>query len=141
MSLVKDFRNFAFKGNLIDLAVGFVIGGAFSGIVTAMVNDLIMPAISLLTPKQGYTKWAIAGGKIKIGLFLAAILNFFIVAVSLFVVVVVVIEQIKKLTTKPAPAAAPTTKACPYCLSTIPLAATKCAQCTSSLPPEVPAVA
>ena len=138
MSLVKDFRNFAFKGNLIDLAVGFVIGGAFSGIVTAMVNDLIMPAISLLTPNQGYTKWAIAGGKIKIGLFLAAVLNFFIVAVSLFIVVVIVIEQIKKFTTRPLPVAAATTKACPYCLSTIPLAATKCAQCTSELPPAAP---
>ena len=135
MSLTKDFKDFAFKGNLIDLAVGFVIGGAFSGIVTAMVNDLIMPAISLITPKQGYTKWALAGGKIKIGLFLAAILNFFIVAISLFILVVIVIGQIKKFTAKPAPVAAPTTKACPYCLSNIPLAATKCAQCTSTLPP------
>ncbi len=134
MSLTKDFKDFAFKGNLIDLAVGFVIGGAFSGIVTAMVNDIIMPAISLVTPNQGYTKWALAGGKIKIGLFLAAVLNFFIVAISLFLLVVIIIGQIKKFTSKPAPVAAPTTKACPYCLSNIPLAATKCAQCTSTLP-------
>jgi large conductance mechanosensitive channel len=134
MSLLKDFKNFAFKGNLIDLAVAFVIGTAFSGIVTALVNDIIMPAISFVTPSQSYTKWTIAK-KILIGHFIGAVLNFFIVAVSLFVIVVLVIGQIHKLTTKPPPPAAPTTKECPFCCSTIPIKAVRCGQCTSELPP------
>ncbi|MGC8561485.1 MAG: large conductance mechanosensitive channel protein MscL [Phycisphaerae bacterium] len=134
MSLLKDFKNFAFKGNLIDLAVAFVIGSAFSGIVTAMVNDIIMPAISFVTPSQSYTKWTI-DKKILIGHFIGAVLNFFIIAVALFIIVVLVIGQIHKLTTKPPPPAAPTTKECPFCCSTIPIKAVRCGQCTSELPP------
>lgn len=138
MSLLKDFKNFAFKGNLIDLAVAFVIGSAFSAIVTAMVNDLIMPAISFVTPSQSYTKWTI-GKKILIGHFLAAVLNFFIVALSMFIIVVVLIGQLKKWTSKPLPPAAVTTKDCPFCCSTIPLQAVRCGQCTSELPTAQPA--
>lgn len=134
MSLLKDFRNFAFKGNLIDLAVAFVIGGAFSGIVTALVNDIIMPLISFVTPSQSYTKWTIAK-KILIGHFIGAVLNFFIIAVALFIIVVLVIGQIHKMTTKPPPPAAATTKECPYCCSTIPINAVRCGQCTSNLTP------
>ncbi len=132
MSLLKDFRNFAFKGNLIDLAVAFVIGGAFSAIITALVNDIIMPAISFVTPSQSYTKWTIAK-KIMIGHFIGSVLNFFIVAVALFIIVVLVIGQIRKLTTKAPPPAAPTTKECPFCCSAIPIKAVRCGQCTSDL--------
>ncbi len=138
MSLLKDFKNFAFKGNLIDLAVAFVIGGAFSGIVTALVNDIIMPCISFVTPSQSYTKWTIAK-KILIGHFIGAVLNFFIIAVALFIIVVLVIGQIHKLTTKPPPTAAPTTKECPFCCSAIPLKAVRCGQCTSDLTTAPPA--
>jgi len=137
MSLLQDFKNFAFKGNLIDLAVAFVIGGAFSGIVTALVKDIIMPSISFITPSQSYTKWTIAK-KILIGHFIGAVLNFFIVAVGLFIIVVLVIGQIHKMTTKPPPPAAATTKECPYCCSTIPINAVRCGQCTSNLAPAAP---
>ena len=132
--MFKDFRQFILRGNVLDLAIAVIIGAAFGQIVTSLVNDIIMPAISFVTPSQSYTKWTI-DKKILIGHFIGAVLNFFIIAVALFVIVVLVIGQIHKLTTKPPPPAAPTTKECPFCCSTIPIKAVRCGQCTSELPP------
>ena len=90
-SLVEEFRNFALKGNVVDLAVGVIIGGAFGQIVNSMVKNIIMPLISIaMPPNQGYEKWApaIMGHPIPIGLFLADVLNFLVVSLALFIFVV-----------------------------------------------------
>src|SRR6266404_4528845 len=90
-SLVEEFKNFAFKGNVIDLAVGVIIGAAFGTIIKSMVDNLIMPLISLIIPgEQGYKQWAleINGKTIPIGLFLADVVNFLIVALVLFLFIV-----------------------------------------------------
>lgn len=97
----NDFKAFAIKGNVIDLAVGTVIGGAFGKIVAALVETIIMPLVGKVLPSGGYEGWTVGG--IKLGLFLAAVVNFFIIAFVLFMVV----SAIKKATEKPAAPAAP----------------------------------
>jgi large conductance mechanosensitive channel len=134
-SLWQEFKAFAMKGNMIDLAVAVVIGAAFGTIVTSLVNDIIMPAISYITPaNMEYTKWALGNAQkpIKIGNFIAACVNFFIIALAVFLVVVKLLGTIMKATSKPKPSE-PTTRECPYCLSVIPIKATRCAHCTSEL--------
>ncbi len=140
----KEFKAFIIRGNVIDLAIAVIIGGAFGSIVTSLVNDIIMPPIGLLLGKvnfsnlfidlsgKGYTALADAQAAgaptINYGLFINTILNFLIVATIIFFV----IKGLNSLK-KPEPAATPTTKECPFCLSTIPLKATKCPHCTSDL--------
>jgi large conductance mechanosensitive channel len=97
----NDFKAFAFKGNVIDLAVGTVIGGAFGKIVAALVDHIIMPLVGKMLPAGGYEAWAPGG--IKLGLLLGAMINFLIIAIVLFMVV----SAIKKATDKPAAPAAP----------------------------------
>jgi large conductance mechanosensitive channel len=137
--LATEFMGFAFKGNMLDMAVGIVIGGAFSSLVKAMVEDIVMPAITLVTSHTGkapvaYQDWAPGG--IHVGTFLGELLNFVILAAAVFFMIVKVIGWLSKLLQKPAPTVAPevTTKECPMCLSVIPLKARKCAHCTSDLP-------
>lgn len=129
----------------MDLAIGIIIGGAFNSIVSSLVNDIIMPIFSLFTGNLDFTNWFIAlDGKqyatlgeaqnapvatINYGLFLSNILNFLIVAFSLFLI----IRQINKMRAKNTPAPDPLTKKCPYCISDIPIKATRCPQCTSEL--------
>lgn len=144
--MFKDFKAFIMRGNVLDLAVGIVIGGAFGGIVTSFVNDVLMPPIGLLmggvdfanlfinlTPEK-YNGAVLAEAKkagaaaIAYGSFLNTVINFLIVAFVIFLVV----KQANKLQ-KPAPAAAITTKVCPFCMKDVPLMATKCAFCTSAL--------
>ena len=144
--MFKDFKAFIMRGNVLDLAVGIVIGGAFGGIVTSFVNDVLMPPIGLLmggvdfanlfinlTPEK-YNGAVLAEAKkagaaaIAYGSFLNTVINFLIVAFVIFLVV----KQANKLQ-KPAPAAAVTTKVCPFCMKDVPLMATKCAFCTSAL--------
>ena len=148
--MFKEFREFAVKGNVVDMAVGIIIGAAFGTIVTSLVKDIIMPPIGLLLGgvdfsnlflvlKQGATPSpydslaaAQAAGAVtlNVGQFINTVISFLIVAFSVFLV----IRAINKLKREePAPAAAPTTKDCPYCLSIIPLKATKCAHCASAL--------
>jgi large conductance mechanosensitive channel len=130
---------------MIDLAIGIIIGGAFNKIVTSLVNDIIMPIFSVFTGNLDFTNWFIAlNGKqyatlaeaqsepvatINYGLFLSNILNFLIVAFALFLI----IRQINKMREKNTPASDPTTKNCPYCISDIPIKATRCPSCTSEL--------
>jgi large conductance mechanosensitive channel len=146
MSFFKEFKEFAVKGNVIDLAVGVIIGGAFGKIVTSLVNDLIMPLLSLLTksgnlsfenmfiPLDGkhYDTLAIAqeagAPTFNYGMFLTNVLDFLIIAFVIFIF----IKQINRFKKKPAPAPA-TTKECPYCRTSIHIAAVRCPHCTSEL--------
>jgi len=130
MGMLKEFQDFAVKGNAVDMAVGIIIGGAFGKIVTSLVNDVIMPPIGMLLGKVDFSSLAIALNEktaIKYGVFLNNILDFVIVALCIFLVV----RQMNRL--KQGPPAQPTTKSCPQCLSTIPIKATRCAHCTSAL--------
>jgi large conductance mechanosensitive channel len=128
MGMLKEFRDFAVKGNAVDMAVGIIIGGAFGKIVTSLVNDIIMPPIGMLLGRVDFSTLTIALNEktaIKYGLFLNNILDFVIVAFCIFLVV----KQMNRL--KQGPPAEPTTKNCPQCLSTIPIKAVRCAYCTS----------
>ncbi len=142
--MLKEFKKFALRGNMIDLAVGIIIGGAFSSIVNSLVNDIIMPILSLFTKNIDFANWFIAldGNQYKTlaeaqektatvnyGLFISGVINFIIMAFVVFLLV----KWINKLK-KPEPAAAPSTKKCPYCLTDINLNATKCPSCTSEVP-------
>jgi large conductance mechanosensitive channel len=141
--MLKEFKEFAMRGNVIDMAVGIIIGAAFGRIVTSLVNDIIMPPIGLILGEVDFSSLfinltgasyaslqqakAAGAATINYGLFLNAVLDFLIVAFVLFLLV----RQINRL--KRQPAAAPTSKECPYCLSSIPLKATRCPHCTSQL--------
>jgi len=146
--MFKEFREFAFKGNMIDLAVGVIIGGAFGKVITSIVNDLIMPLIGLLLGKMDFSslyipldgksyesfKDAVAAEApmFKYGVFISNMLDFLIVAFTIFFV----LKQLNRFKKKQAPAEEPkpvTTKECPKCLSEVPLKATRCKYCTSEL--------
>ncbi len=146
---LEEFKSFIMRGNVVDMAVGVIIGGAFGKIVTSLVNDVLMPPIGLLLGKvdfanlfislngQAYASLAEAqkagAPTLNYGVFLNTTINFVIVAFVIFLI----IKQMAKLQEigkKPAAApAAPTTKNCPYCISVIPIKATKCAHCTSAV--------
>ncbi len=144
--MFKEFREFAMKGNVVDMAVGIIIGAAFGKIVTSLVNDIIMPPIGLLLGKVDFSSLfvtlsegsfaslaeakAAGAATINYGLFLNTILDFVIVAFAIFLV----IRQMNKMRKQPEPApAVPTTKECPFCLSAIPIKATRCPHCTSEV--------
>ena len=141
MGMWADFKQFAFKGNAVDLAVGVVIGAAFTGIVTSLVNGIFMPVVSLVLPHGSWQtavftlkKDAVDPTKdvvLSYGQVLAAILNFFAIAFVLFLIVSKIVKAAESRFQKPAAA---TTKECRFCLETIPLAATRCKACTSELP-------
>ena len=124
MSLLKEFKAFALKGNVIDLAVAVVIGAAFTKIVNAIVEQIFMPIIGKVMPEGGWTGYTVGG--IKVGIVFNEILQFVIVALVLFIVVVKFMGALQKKE-----AAAPTTKKCGECLEDIPIAARRCKACTS----------
>ena len=140
----KEFRDFAVKGNMMDLAVGMIVGTAFTGIVKSLVDDIFMPVISIFTGKLDFTNWFIAlDGKeyatlelakeagaatLNYGNFISGLINFIIMALVVFMIV----KALNKLK-KEEPKAAPTTKKCPYCTSEISIEATRCPHCTSQL--------
>lgn len=143
--MFKEFKKFAMKGNVLDLAVGVVIGGAFGKIVTSLVNDIVMPLVGLLLGKVDFTNLFITFGNgtfntldeakeagistLNYGLFANSIIDFLIISFSIFLV----IKQLNRFNKKkegPAPA---TTKKCEYCFSEIHIDATKCPHCTSAL--------
>lgn len=139
MSLVADFKKFALKGNVVDLAVGVVIGAAFGKIVTALVADLVMPLVALVMPAgdwraNGVVLRQAADPKdnviLKYGDFLGAVVDFLIVAIVLFIIVSKVIKAAEGRFAKKED---PTTKECKFCLETVPLKATRCKFCTSEL--------
>jgi len=142
--MLKEFRDFVMRGNVLDLAVAVIIGGAFGKIVTSFVNDVIMPPIGLLLGGVDFTNLFIAlDGKtydtletakaagaatINYGVFLNTVIDFIIVALVIFLI----IKSASKMQ-KPTPAAVPTTKECPYCFTTISIQAKRCPNCTSQL--------
>jgi large conductance mechanosensitive channel len=142
--VLKEFKEFAMRGNVLDMAVGIVIGAAFGGIVTTFVNDVLMPPLGLLLGHADFSDLfvslngqhydTIAAAKaagaatLNYGLFINAVVNFLIVAFAIFLL----IRAVNRMQ-KPAPAAASTTRECPRCLSAVPLKATRCAFCTSDL--------
>lgn len=154
-SLMTEFKKFAMRGNVIDMAVGIIIGAAFGKIVDSLVKDVIMPPIGLLLGKVDFANLFVvlkegavaapynslaaaqnAGAvTLNIGLFVNAVISFLIVAFAVFILIKAINELQAKMDKKEASeeAAAPTTKECPYCCSTIPVKATKCPHCTSDL--------
>jgi large conductance mechanosensitive channel len=132
-SIWQEFKAFALKGNMIDLAVGVVIGAAFGKVIASIVENVITPLIGYVTPGLKFSDWHI--GRIRIGLLMNDLLSFLLVALAVFLVVVKVGTLMLKV--GPAPAASePVTKECPLCLSMIPLKARKCGHCTADLPVE-----
>jgi large conductance mechanosensitive channel len=133
MSLRDEFRDFLFRGNVVDLAVGVIIGAAFGKITTAFVEDLVMPIISVLLPGGAWRELVLAPlpkMQFKVGHLLASVIDFVIVATVLFFVLVKLVSLFKK---KPPPAVKPATRVCPECLETVPDAARRCRYCTSAL--------
>jgi len=130
MSIVKEFRDFIAKGNVIDLAVAVVIGGAFGKVVGAVVDDIVMPLVGALLPAGDWREFTVSPLHFKVGHLLGALIDFLIIAFVIFLVVVKTIGSLKK----PAPAAAaPATRQCPECLETVPAAARRCRACTAVL--------
>jgi large conductance mechanosensitive channel len=135
---LNEFWEFAFKGNLISLAIGVVLGGAFGSLIKSFVDNIFMPLISFAgadaTKGAGYTQWQWHG--VKFGAFIADLISFLIVALAIFLMMVKVVGWVVKLTKKmqgPTDPAQPTEKECPYCLMKIPLKAVKCGHCTADL--------
>jgi large conductance mechanosensitive channel len=129
MSLMKEFKAFALKGNMIDLAVGVVIGGAFGKVVSALVEDMVMPIVSSVLPGGDWRQYTVTPLKIQLGHLLGSVVDFFLVALVLFIVVVKLMGALNK----PDAPAAPTTKQCPECLEAVPIKARRCRACTSAL--------
>ena len=144
--MLKEFKEFAMRGNVLDMAVGIIVGAAFGTIVTSFVNDILMPPMGLLLGRVDFTNLFItlrgeqyvtldqakaAGATtLNYGVFLNTVVNFLIVAFAVFLL----IRQVNRMRRQPEPApAAPTTKECPYCFSSLSLRATRCAYCTSEL--------
>ena len=142
--MLKEFKEFALKGNVLDMAVGIIIGAAFGKIVTSFVGDVLMPPLGLLLGKvdfgslfidlSGQHHPTIAAAKaagaatLNYGLFINTVIDFLLVAFAVFLLV----KQVNRFRRQPA-AAAPTTKECPYCVSSIPIEARRCPHCTSQL--------
>jgi large conductance mechanosensitive channel len=133
MVMLKGFKEFVLRGNVVDLAVAVVIGGAFGAIVTALVKDLITPLVAALAGKPDFSAltFTINGSKFLYGDFINAVVSFLLVAGAIYFFVVVPINAINSRVKKPAPVEAPTTRPCPECLSVIPIAARRCAHCTA----------
>ena len=130
---LNEFKTFAMKGNVIDMAVGIIIGAAFTAIVTSLVDDILSPLIGLLV-KVDFNDLSvnIAGVDLRYGAFIMAVINFLIVAFALFVLVKA-LNTAKSLSKAKEPEAEPETKECPYCRSEISVKATRCPHCTSQL--------
>ena len=128
--MLKEFKDFVMRGNVLDLAVAVIIGGAFGKIVSSLVNDILMPVIGALLKGVDFSglAWTVGGASVNYGLFLQATVDFIIVAFVIFLII-----KLANSMKKPTPAAAPTTKECPHCFTTISIKATRCPNCTSQL--------
>ena len=142
--MLREFREFAMRGNVVDLAVGVIIGAAFGKIVTSLVNDILMPPLGLILGSVDFSNIflnlsgkhfaslaeakAAGAPTVNVGLFINAVIDFVIVAFAVFLIV----KQINRLKREPPPAT-PSTRPCPYCISEVPIQATRCPHCTSDL--------
>jgi large conductance mechanosensitive channel len=133
--MLKGFRQFMLRGNVIDLAVAVVIGGAFGAVVTALVKDLITPLIAAVVGKPDFSAIAftINGSQFLIGDFLNAVVSFVLIGAAIYFFVVVPVNSITARMHRGEGTPDPTTKKCPECLSEVPIAAKRCAFCTSTL--------
>ncbi len=146
MGMAKEFRTFIARGSVVDLAVGVIIGAAFGAIIKSLVDDVIMPVIGYLMGGRDFSTLAIRIGSqvndageiepvlVRYGLFINAIVQFLLVAFIIFLL----IRAYNRMRGEPLPAE-PTEKTCPFCLLSVPIAASRCAHCTSELPATVPA--
>ncbi len=148
MAFIEDFKKFAFKGNVVDLAVGVIIGGAFGKIVSSVVADLVMPLVALILPSGDWRSHGVilrhaAEAKddvvLKYGDFLGAVLDFFVVAVALFIMVSRIVKAAEARLVGPAKPEVPATRECPLCCETVPAKAKRCKFCTGELTPTVAA--
>ncbi len=133
--MLKGFRDFILRGNVVDLAVAVVIGAAFGAIVTAMVKDLLTPLIAAIVHQPDFSALALTlhGSKIMYGDFLNALVSFLLIAASVYFFVVLPVNTLLNKFKKPVPAAPPSTKPCPECLSDIPMAAKRCSHCAQQV--------
>jgi large conductance mechanosensitive channel len=130
MSMKDEFKAFIMKGNVIDLAVAVVVGGAFGKIVTAFVDGMVMPLVTMVLPANiRWEEWVL--GKFRVGAVLGATVNFLIIALVIFLVLIKLLGKFMKK--EEAPALPPTTKECPACLEQVAIKATRCKHCTSQL--------
>ncbi|HTQ06970.1 MAG TPA: large conductance mechanosensitive channel protein MscL [Polyangiaceae bacterium] len=148
MAFIEDFKKFAFKGNVVDLAVGVIIGAAFGKIVSSLVADLVMPVVALILPSGDWRSHGIvlkhaADVKddvvLKYGDFLGAVLDFFVVAIALFLIVSRIVKAAEARFVGPAQPEAPATRECPLCCETVAAKAKRCKFCTGELTPTVTA--
>jgi len=128
--MLKEFKDFIMRGNVLDLAIAVIIGGAFGKIVGSLVNDLLMPLIGLIMGRVNFSElaWNVGEASVKWGAFIQSIIDFLIIATVIFLIV-----KAANRMKKPAPPTAPTTKECPHCFSTINIKATRCPNCTAQL--------
>jgi len=137
-TFMKEFKTFISRGNVMDMAVGIIVGGAFTAIVTSLVDDVIMPVISLLTGGIDFSSLCVVLGEgenaatLNYGAFIASIINFLLIALVIFCLV----RALNKLAVKKEETPAPTTKICPRCQETISIKATRCPHCTSEIEEE-----
>ena len=139
--MLKEFKEFALKGSVLDMAVGIIVGAAFTKVINSLVSDIIMPPLGLLTRSSDFVKeWGlklpvpgVGEATIKIGSFLDNIVQFLIVAFAIFLLVRAVNRLRRSPEAAEAAPAVPATRECPYCLSTIPLKASRCSHCTSQV--------
>ena len=140
--MLAEFRNFNLRGNVLELAVGIIIGAAFTTIVTSLVNDIISPIIGIITGGLDFSEVRIvlrpAVGEtpevaLGVGLFINAVINFVIVALVLFLIIRAYNNATTRFSKKQASESAPVNKQCPYCMTDIPINATRCPNCTSQL--------
>ena len=135
-NFVEEFKKFIARGSVMDMAVGVIIGGAFTAIVNSLVNDVMMPVLSLITGGLDFSKLCIVLGEgegaatLNYGAFIAAIINFLLIALVIFMLIKTINKLAKKKEEAPAPV---TTKDCPYCKEKVALEATRCPHCTSEL--------
>ncbi len=140
MKLFKEFKEFISKGSVLDMAVGVIIGGAFTAIVNSLVNDVFMPLLGLLTGGMNFAALSLQLGPneedvLKYGAFIAAVINFLLIALVLFFVIKAINRLRSFHKAQEEEKAAPTPRLCPYCKSEIDPAATRCPHCTSQLAP------
>jgi len=129
------FKDFVLRGNVVDLAVGVVIGGAFGGVVGAFTKDLLTPVIAAVVGKPDFSAivFEVNGSKFLVGDFINNVVSFLLIATAVYYLVVLPVNALMARTKKPEPVAAATTKPCPECLSEVPLGARRCGHCTSAL--------